>query len=567
MKRLFLTIFILFAACVPAFARVPAAAKERYLDLAKQLAETVDQTAYHAPTGLYASDVDTETGAPWHVMTTHHTGWYLHGLWMLYWETGDDKYLKWIERASAAMWSRLADPNTGLLYMTYDLDKDAPVGTLVSHRIQYQLAAYKQWDNYMKSLRSAAKYQIVTDTAGNRTVMNGVDARNPSNPAGMFSPDYFGCLDLRVPFAIGAIEKNPDYFNVITGDFNSHLISITKNPTGLWTGELRSLARGSIEEALARDRAAKYKKNDVAWRAGMFAPDSFWNGTVADDTYTGLILHDLTGIRELFDIVVSQTRLALKYCYDPEKHYFYQRVDQDTGKVTSNIPRWHTNWEWALTLYILHETTGDAEFLRTADENYRFLIKHIDDPGLYEEGQGRDWNGPQIALLALFRYHQTGDEKYLDDAMYVADYLANHRLVFRGGRVFVGTDRMMSLREVGDFIAMFLCLADDSHPVISSRYFLFPVGIRAPTLPVFEDAFVSRFHTGPDGIIHASVTGGAGKTEDIWVMDLSGEIAAVRLNGKTASFETKKIAGQRYVIIKSVPLGKVEIEIKNNKNE
>lgn len=561
MKRFFSFILVLFFG-VPAFAGVPAPAKERYLDLAKRLADTVEKTARVEPSGLYASDVDTETGTPWHEMTTHHTGWYLHGLWMLYWETGDEKYLKWIERASAAMWSQLADHNTGLLYMTYDLEKGAPVGTLVSHRIQYQLAAYNQWDNYMRSLRSAAKYQIVTDAAGNRTVMNGVDSKNPSNPAGMFSPDYFGCLDLRVPFAIGAIEKKPEYYQVVVDDFKLHLISVTKNPTGLWTGELRALARGSMEETMVRDRAARYKKSDVAWRPGMFAPDSFWNGTVADDTYTGLILHDLTGLRELFDIVVNQTRLALKFCYHPEKHYFYQRVDQDTGKVTSDTPRWHTNWEWALSLYILHETTGDEEFLRRAEENYNFLIKHIDDPGHYDEGQGQDWNVTQIALLSLFHYHQTGDEKYLDDAMYVADYLANHRLVFRGDNVFVGTDRLMSLREVGDFIAMFLCLADDSHPVISSRYFLFPVGIRVPTLPVFEDAHVSRFYTGPDGVVRASVTGGAGKTEDIWVMDLSGEIASVRLNGKETPFETKKIAGQRYVILRSVPLGKVEIEIR-----
>ena len=194
--------------------------------------------------------------------------------------------------------------------------------------------------------------------------------------------------------------------------------------------------------------------------------------------------------------------------------------------------------------------------------NYRWLMDSMADRGHFATSEGDDWNVTQIALLCLFRYHQTGDEKCLEDARRVADFLIDNRLHERGGNWHVGDDRRMDLRECGDFIAMLTCLSDPSLPVMSSRYFLFPVGLRSPSFPVFGEARVDAYRPGGDGSIHARVKGGAGQTEDVWVMVMSREVASVLVNGGRAAFETKKVAGHGYVVIREVDLGDAVIEIR-----
>ncbi|MFO8056340.1 MAG: AGE family epimerase/isomerase [bacterium] len=509
-----------------------------YLSLARELADTVERTARDPETGLYGSLVDTEQGRPHQVSTTHHAGWYLPGLWMLYWQTGDKEYLEWIERHSDALWKRSADPDTGMPWMSMNLEKSAPEGSKVSHRIQYQAAAFQNWPAYMRSLRSGRRYQVVSDMAGNTIILNGLDKDRRERPVFAHAPDYFGCLDLRIPYALGVIDQDPEQWDIISADFKAHEFP-ARHTTGLWTGIM------------------------IVPPFGNFLSTYTWTGTIADDTYTGLILHDLTGRDELLQMTEKHTRLSIKHCYDQEGHYFYRQVNTLTGTVVDAGPRWHTNWEWALTLFILHEMTGDPLYLDTAQDNYQFLMANIDHPGHYAEREGNDWNVPQLALLCLFRYHQTGNERYLKDARRVADYLIEHRLRRENGNLYIGEDRYMDLRETGDFIAMLVCLSDPSLPVMSSRYFLYPVGIRSPVFPVFRDAYVSRFYIREDGVIEARVKGGSG-SEDIYVMDLSGRIEKVMVNSKPVEWKAKKVAGHRYVIIPGVELGDVKIEILSN---
>jgi|GEM_PF-6599614 len=509
--------------------------KKDYLGLAKELARTVERTARDPQTGIYGSLVDTDQHKPNSISTTHHAYWYLPGLWMLYWQTGDETYLEWIERHSNALWENSTDPETGMPWMNFNLDKSGPKGTDVSHRMQYQTAAYNNWPAYMRSLRAGRRYQVVSDRAGNTIILNGLDSKRLEKPVGARAPDYFGCLDLRIPYALGVIEEDPRHFKLINADFKAHEYPARKT-TGLWTGLM------------------------IVPPFGNFLSTYTWTGTIADDTYTGLILHDLTGDAELLEMVKKHTRLSLKYCYDQEGHYFYRNVNTLTGVVIDGRPRWHTNWEWALTLYVLHETTGGPFWLKYADENYEFLMANFDHPGHYAEREECDWNVPQLALLCLFRYHQTGEKRYLEDARRIADHLVEDRLHRKDGNLYVGEDRYMDIRETGDFIAMLVCLSDPSLPVISSRYFLYPVGIRSPVFPVFKDAHVSRFYTREDGVIMARVQGGEG-AEDIYVMDLSGDIKKVLLNGKPVTWKEKEVAGHRFVVLPEVKLKDAKIEI------
>ncbi len=532
MKKAFLTVLVLAAAF-----SFSGSSQDRadYLSLAIKLAETVERTARDPQTGLYASKVDTQQGKPYRISTTHHAGWYLPGLWMLYWKTGDDKYLKWIERHSNALWKKSTDPNTGIPWVKFNLDTNKAAGHDISHRMQYQAAALNNWTPYMRSLRSARKYQVVSDKSGHTMVLVSLDSRRLDRPIGAHSPDYFGCMDLRIPYAMGVTTGDPAHFDVISADFKAHEFPARKT-TGLWTGLM------------------------IVPPFGNFRSTHTWTACIADNTYVGIMFYDLTGRKEFLETVKKHTRLSVKYGYDKKRHYFYHRVSTLTGMVVDARPRWHANYEWALTLYILHEMTGDPSWLETAEENYKFLVENIDDPGNYAGREGGDWNVPQLALLSLFRYHQTGEARYLKDARKVADYLIEHRLRTREGNLYVGDDRYMGLRDAGDFIAMLVCLSDKSLPVMSSRYFLYPVGIRSPVFPVFKDARVTRYYTRDDGVIKARIKGGSG-AEDIYVMDLSGDIKKVRLNGEPVKWKEKKVAGHRYVVVSRVELGDVSIEI------
>jgi rhamnogalacturonyl hydrolase YesR len=469
------------------------------------------------------------------VSTTHHAGWYLPGLWMLYWKTGDDKYLKWIKQHSNALWENSTGPKTGMPWVKFNLETQKPEGHDVSHRMQYQAAALNNWPAYMRSLRSGRKYQVVSDSVGNTMVLVEVDSRKLDRPVGAHSPDYFGCMDLRIPYALGVITEDPTHFEVISDDFKTHEVP-ARNATGLWTGPMRVPP------------------------SGPFRSHHTWTACAADNTYVGLLLYDLTGRKDLLETVKKQTRLAIKYGYNERRHYFYHRVNTLTGIVMDPRPRWHANWEWTLTLLLLHEMTGDPSWKKIAEENYKFLIDNIRNPGNYFKWEASDWNVPQLALLCLFRYHQTGDEKYLEDARKVADYLVLYRIRKDKENLYVGEDRYMGLRDVGDFIAMLVCLSDPSLPVMSSRYFLYPVGIRSPVFPVFKDAYVSRFYTRKDGVVMARVQGGEG-AEDIYVMDLSGDIKKVLLNGKPVTWKEKKVAGHRFVVLPEVKLKDAKIEI------
>ena len=532
--------------------------REKYLEIAKQLAATVERTARHQGTGLYASAVDIETGELKNNVKNNYANWYMNGLWMLYWNTGDDKYLEWIDRQSDALWSVSADPDTGMPYIEFDLEKRAPVGDLQSHRIQYQVCAHKYWDEYMRSLRSAMKYQMVTDAAGNRMALHDISIKDPERPGGRHAPDFFGCLDLRIPYALGTIEGRPELYDTMVDDFYAHTIRTWPSATRLWSGTMVVPHGAGMFSPLYKGDGSR---PHAWWKPGMFFPTSVWSGTIADDTYTGLILRDLAGKEELMNIVEDQTRLALKYCFDEDEHYFYQGVSTITGTPVDPKPRWHTNWEFALTMYILHAETGDPEWLEAAEKNYRFVVDNHAHPGHYAMGQGSDWNVPQVVLLSLFRYHQTGETRYLEDAIMVADYLIENRLTRRGDDVFVGVDGEMLLREAGDMIAMLVCLSDEGLPVVSSRYFLFPVGIRSVSFPVFENAFVTRYHTRDDGVLEAKIEGGDGMTEDIYVMHLSGDIEEVKVNGKRVDFSETRIAGHRYIMVPDIRMGKVHLEV------
>ncbi len=512
--------------------------QKEYLQVAEKIAATVERTAVDERTGMYLSFVDTELGAPEPLSRTHHANWYLPGLWMLYWRTGDPVYLEWIERHSNGLWKAGIEPGTGMPWMWYDKNEGGRIRKGVGHRIQYQVASYGNWDKYLRSLHSGVKYQIVSDGRGRRTVLDHIDPRRPEDPTGQISPDYFGCLDLRIPYAAGTIEHKPELYDVITDDFRSHAAKVFGMGTGLWSGILT-----------------------VSPVTGKIKPLYVWSGVNADDTYTGLILADLTNRPEIFKMVEHQTDLALKHCYDHEGKYFYSLVDTLTGIPIDKSPKRHTNWEWALTFFILHEATGDDRWLGPGMDNYKWLIDTLDDPGNYVRGEGNDWNVMQIALLALFRYHQTGDEQYIADARRVADYLIEHRLFERDGNLYVGDDRQMDLREAGDFIAMLVCLSDPALPVISSRYFLYPVGIRSPVFPVFERAYVDAYVGQEDGSLVAVVKGGAGMVEDVWVMVMSREVGNVKLNGTEVNFEFTKIAGQGYIILQKVDLANAVIEV------
>lgn len=511
----------------------------RYLEIARRIADTVERTAVDPKSGMYLSFVDTQTGAPETLSRTHHANWYLPGLWMLYWRTGDPALLDRILRHSNALWKSGADPGTGMPMMWYDLNQGGQPEKGAGHRIQYQVAAYRNWGPYLRSLRSGVKYQIYQDWRGRRTVLDHIDPRRPDDPRGQGSPDYFGCLDLRIPYAAGTIEGRPELYDVIADDFRAHAAKLGGLGTGLWTGTLT-----------------------VSPLTRAITPTYLWSGVNADDTYTGLILHDLTGRQDLFDMVAEQTGLALDHCFHPKENFFYSLVNTLTGTIVNPAPKYHTNWEWALTLFILHQETGDRRWLDAGLANYQWLLDHLDDPGHYAANNGDDWNVMQISLLALFRYHQTGDAKYLADARMVADHLIERRLFERGENLFVGDDRVMDLREPGDFIAMLVCLSDPALPVMSSRYFLYPVGIRSPSFPVFENAYVDAYRTDPDGALRAVVKAGAGQVEDVWVMVMSREVKSVRVNGAETGFERRTVAGQGYVVMRQVKLDDAVIEVR-----
>ena len=185
--------------------------RDRYLSIAKDIAASVERTGVDPETGMYLSFVNTETGSPMSPSRTHHANWYLPGLWMLYWRTGDATYLEWIARHGGGLWNSCVDPGTGMPWMWYDIGKGGQAGRGAGHRIQYQVAALGNWDSYLRSLRSGVKYQIVSDGRGKRTVIDHIDPRRPGDPKGMYSPDYFGCLDLRIPTPPGPSSATPNY--------------------------------------------------------------------------------------------------------------------------------------------------------------------------------------------------------------------------------------------------------------------------------------------------------------------------------------------------------------------
>jgi hypothetical protein len=538
MKKLF-TLLILISLISPFYSFLEVnrrgASSYDYLDYANRIARTIEKYGVDKDTGLIASHVDVANRKPLSLDTLGWAGWSLCGLWSLYWETGNKSILRMIENHSNAFWTYGIHP-IGLPYYKFDLELNKGEGNTVGYRIQYQTHALGNWDAYLCALEAAMKYQVKEDARGLRTVVMTLDGDKPYETSGLRSPGYFGCLDLRIPYVNWVISDDESALNIIKDDFSIHRIN---SPTGLWHSEIEF-----------KDKNLLVGKN-------------IWMGCIADNTYCGLIFYDLTKDEWFLDFVKKQTDLALKYGFDENKNYFVNKVDVRTGNKLDLACRWHTNWEWCLTLLILGEYTHEEKYLEYANRNYDFLIENIANPGNWAQDQGGDWNLPQVGLLSLFRYHQTGEKRFLEDAFKVGKFIVKHRLRIVGDEVWVGRDKLMSLRDAGDTIAFFVSLANPSHPIFSARYFLFPVGINSPSFPIFRHAYVDRFYSTDSGKkIFAKIVGGEKKEKaDAFVMVLSGKITKVKVNGELTNWETLKVGDQRFVKIGEVPLANAEIEI------
>jgi hypothetical protein len=468
-------------------------------------------------------------------------------LWYAWLLTGNQTYRGACKKAVDAWWGFAIDPKTKLaaagFRWGYGGGVDARTGKWIEPMVVNwyaipQVALFGHHKEYIESCESAFEKLIIKEEKWLYPAPRGIWTKNQI-PAFRPQPDQDGCYycDFLVTFLLPLWSETYDLRYIEVADaILSQFQELESEQTGVYPTQIMK----SWE--LTTKNASK----------------GSYDSAFMESTMSNLILYEVSGYESLHKKVNKDIDLALEKSWSPEKKELWRHIGVSDGRHSEETLDWWTEYCFVYELLQRYWETDEEKYLKHAKllaENFLATKERLEQDQAFRPNELANAG---MALLDLYQW--TGEEQYIDGAVWLGDYIVDN-MFYENGWLKFATDPSLFGQKEGT--------TADPHMTAWTIQFLLSlvyetfmpdwmvwehiVGINSPY--TLTNGFLElndyRLNYNNKDIIFNLTTVTINSAE-VWVnIPYSWKDGKVLLNGREIPFEEQILTARKYIVIEA----------------